>query len=130
MAPNSSMLPHPSVLIVEDDSIIAWHLKTMVERAGYSVCATAATEEGAVAAAEQHRPAVVLMDVRLARGGDGVRAAEAIRQQQQSAIIFCTAHAQDPSFRERAALFERALVLAKPVHEDLLKQAIEQAVGG
>lgn len=121
---------HPSVLIVEDDSIIAWHLRTMVERAGYSVCATAATEDGAVAAAEEHRPAVVLMDVRLARGGDGVRAAEAIRASQEAAIIFCTAHAQDPSFRERAASFTRSLILAKPVHEDLLKDAIERVVGG
>jgi CheY-like chemotaxis protein len=120
---------NPSVLIVEDDSIIAWHLQTMVERAGYSVCATAATEDGAITAAEQYSPAVVLMDVRLARGGDGVRAAEGIRASRQAAIIFCTAHAQDPSFQARAAAIARALVLAKPVHEDLLKQAIDQVLG-
>jgi CheY-like chemotaxis protein len=122
------MATNPSVLIVEDDSIIAWHLQSMVERAGYSVCATAATEDGAIIAAEQHRPAVVLMDVRLAQGGDGVRAAEAIRASLEAAIIFCTAHALDPSFQARAAALERALVLAKPVHEDLLKRAIKQAV--
>ena len=116
-----------SVLIVEDDSIIAWHLKSMAQRLGYEVCAVAATEEAAVQAAASHRPKAILMDVRLAQGGDGVRAAQAIRAAQDTVIIFCTAHAHDPSFAERVASMGAA-VLDKPVQEAALADALGPAL--
>lgn len=125
-----SLAGSTSVLIVEDDSIIAWHLRSMVERLGFAVCAAVATEQAAVDAAQQHEPAVVLMDVRLAAGGDGVRAAEAIYAARPVPIIFCTAHAQDPGFRSRAASLPTAAVLGKPIQERLLKEAIAQFLGG
>jgi CheY-like chemotaxis protein len=117
-----------SILIVEDDSIIAWHLRAMVTSMGYDVCATVATQDGAVAAAAAYRPAAILMDVRLAAGGDGVKAAEDVRAVQDTAIIFCTAHAQDPSFKGRIAKFD-APVLDKPVEELALADALRKALG-
>ena len=119
--------PNISVLIVEDDSIIAWHLKAMVTRLGYYVCATVATQDGAVAAAAEHRPAAILMDVRLAQGGDGVKAAESVRAGQEIPIIFCTAHAKDPSFQARIAIFN-APVLDKPVQEEVLADVLRKVV--
>jgi len=112
------------VLVVEDDAIIAWHLKSMVSRLGHDVCSTVGTENGAVATAMEQTPDVILMDVRLAGGGDGVRAARAIRAVRQVPIIFCTAHADDPAFLDRVSAFEASAVLGKPVREDLLKDAI------
>jgi CheY-like chemotaxis protein len=117
-----------SILIVEDDSIIAWHLTAMVTRLGYEVCGTAATQEGAVAAAATHRPSAILMDVRLAAGGDGVEAAESVRVAQQTPIIFCTAHARDPSFQARVAMFG-APILDKPVEERALADALRKVLG-
>lgn len=121
--------PPISVLIVEDDSIIAWHLKSIVQRRGLAVCATVATEEAAIAAARQHEPSVVLMDVRLAAGGDGVRAAEVIRADRDVPVIFCTAHAQDPGFRARTAAIGSSSVLGKPIQEELLMSAITDLLG-
>jgi CheY-like chemotaxis protein len=115
----------PSVLIVEDDSIIAWHLASMVRRLGYTVCATAVTEDTALAAARTHAPDIVLMDVRLASLDDGVRAAEAIRAERDVPIVFCTAHADEPSFEARIAAFEHSAVLGKPVNERQLKAALD-----
>jgi two-component system, response regulator PdtaR len=120
---------NPSILIVEDDSIIAWHLESMVSRLGFNVCALVASEEEAVSAAAKHRPTLVLMDVRLARGGDGVRAMEAIRSDLPVPVIFCTAHADDAGFRDRTATLDRSAVLSKPVREDLLKSAIGDLIG-
>jgi CheY-like chemotaxis protein len=114
-----------SVLIVEDDSIIAWHLSSMVRRLGYTVCATAVTEDAALAAARAHAPDIVLMDVRLASLDDGVRAAEAIRAELDVPIVFCTAHADEPSFQSRIATFGRSSVLGKPVAERQLKAALD-----
>ncbi|HTR84570.1 MAG TPA: response regulator [Reyranella sp.] len=118
-----------SVLIVEDEAIIAWHLQAMASRLGYVVCATVATEDAAVAAAAEHRPDIVLMDVRLAASGDGVRAAERIRREGRPPIVFCTAHADDQAFRARTASMEHSAVLGKPVREDLLKEAIDRLLG-
>lgn len=125
-----SLAASTSVLIVEDDSIIAWHLRSMVERLGFAVCATVATEQAAVDAARQHEPAFVLMDVRLAGGGDGVRAAEAICAARAVPVIFCTAHAHDLDFfRSRVAPLAMAAVLGKPIQERLLKETITGLLG-
>ncbi|MCX7362427.1 MAG: response regulator [Alphaproteobacteria bacterium] len=124
-----SLAASTSVLIVEDDSIIAWHLRSMVERLGFAVCATVATEQAAVDAAREHEPAIVLMDVRLAAGGDGVRAAEAICAVRAVPVIFCTAHAHDPDFRSRVAPLATAAVLGKPIQERLLKETITGLLG-
>ena len=118
-----------SILIVEDDSMIAWHLESMVSRLGFDVCALVAGEEEAVSAAAKHRPTLVLMDVRLARGGDGVRAVESIRSNLPVPVIFCTAHADDAGFRSRTASLGMSAVLSKPVREDLLKNAIGDLIG-
>ncbi len=77
----------------------------------------------------KHRPTRVLMDVRLARGGDGVRAMDTIRSDLPVPVIFCTAHAGDAGFRDRTATLERSAVLSKPVREDLLKSAIGDLIG-
>lgn len=124
-----SLAGSTSVLIVEDDSIIAWHLRSMVERLGFAVCATVATEQAAVDAAQQHEPAIILMDVRLAAGGDGVRAAQAIRAARPVPVVFCTAHAHDPDFRSRVAPLAGAAVLGKPIQERLLKETIADLLG-
>jgi len=119
-----------SVLIAEDDSVIAWHLESMVKRFGYSVCATVSTERAAIDEAARLRPDLILMDVRLADGGDGVRAAQTIRVGLRAAIVFCTAHADDPVLRERTAAFDLAAVLGKPVWEKDLKRVIASVTGG
>lgn len=124
-----SLAASTSVLIVEDDSIIAWHLRSMVERLGFAVCATVATEQAAVDAAHEHEPTIILMDVRLAAGGDGVKAAEAIHAARAVPVIFCTAHAQDPDFRKRVASMATAAVLGKPIQERLLKETIASLLG-
>lgn len=124
-----SLAGSTSILIVEDDSIIAWHLRSMVERLGFAVCATVATEQAAVDAAQQHEPAIVLMDVRLAAGGDGVRAAQAICAARPVPVVFCTAHAHDPDFRSRVASMAGAAVLGKPIQERLLKETVVGLLG-
>lgn len=60
------------ILIVEDDSQLATTLKYLVEdNPRYSVVAIADDLDGAVAAAEQHRPQLALVDLHLARGSTG-----------------------------------------------------------
>src|SRR5690349_4200854 len=60
------------ILIVEDDSQLAVTLKYLVEdNPRYRVVAMAEDAEGAISAAEQHEPDLVLLDLHLAHGSTG-----------------------------------------------------------
>ena len=60
------------ILIVEDDSQLAITLKYLVEdNPRYRVVAMAEDAEGAIAAAENHQPDLVLLDLHLAHGSTG-----------------------------------------------------------
>jgi response regulator of citrate/malate metabolism len=63
-------------LVVEDDSQLAETVKYLVEdNPRYRVVAIAEDAEGAIAAAEEHEPDLVLLDLHLARGTTGFSAA-------------------------------------------------------
>jgi CheY-like chemotaxis protein len=114
-----------SILVVEDEALIAWHLENQLTRLGHRVCSIAATEAEAIAAEEQHRPDLVLMDLRLAAGGSGLIAAEAIRRRRLVPILFCTAHTGDPEFLTRVKAMPHSAVVGKPVDEAAIKKASE-----
>jgi DNA-binding response OmpR family regulator len=60
------------ILVVEDDSQLAVTLKYLVEdNPRYRVVASAEDAEGAISAAEEHDPDLVLLDLQLARGTTG-----------------------------------------------------------
>jgi DNA-binding NarL/FixJ family response regulator len=71
------------VLVVDDDFIIVMGLTEQVEEMGLTVCGSASTAERAIELAELHRPALVLMDMRLDGAKDGVDAALVIHETAQ-----------------------------------------------
>src|SRR3712207_1450175 len=87
------------VLIIEDELIIAWQLSEAIQEIGHEVCGMAADATEAVALAAQLLPDLVLIDVHLRRGTDGVAAAAAIRAERRAPVVFCTAFAEAPSTR-------------------------------
>ena len=101
------------VLIVEDEAITALDLATELRGLGYDVCGIVDTAEDAVTVAAQERPQVVLMDVRLADGGDGIEAAREVGLRQDAAIIFLTAHSDEATLA-RALVVSPAGYLIKP----------------
>ena len=115
------------VLIVEDEAITALDLATELRGLGYDVCGIVDTVEDAVTAAAQERPQVVLMDVRLADGGDGIEAAREVGLRQDAAIIFLTAHSDEATLA-RALVVSPAGYLIKPFRARELKVAIDVAL--
>ena len=65
------------VLIVEDEAMIAMMLAEVLRELGHEICATEATEAGAVAAAARHHPDLMIVDECL-RQGSGISAVEEI----------------------------------------------------
>jgi DNA-binding NarL/FixJ family response regulator len=114
------------VLVVEDEFLIAQGICMQVEDIGLPVCGTAATADDAVAAALEHRPMIVLMDVRLQGLGDGVDAALAIHEHVGSKVIFVTG-SREPATLDRIGMDHPAGVLFKPVSDRQLRTAIEAA---
>ena len=70
------------ILIVEDDSQLAITLKYLVEdNPRYRVIATAEDADGAISAAEEHDPDLVLLDLHLAHGSTGFSVAARLTEQ-------------------------------------------------
>jgi DNA-binding NarL/FixJ family response regulator len=101
------------VLIVEDDYLIAMQSEEALTSAGFDVSGPAATAEEAVAMAIHDRPALVVMDIRLASKRDGIDAAREIFETLGIRCIFATAH-DDSETRQRAAPYAPFGWLSKP----------------
>ncbi len=80
----------PSILIVEDETIISAGLKMMLEDCDYEVM-TALTGEEAVELAEKETPDLIIMDILLAEELDGLKAASIIQEKSKTALIYLTA---------------------------------------
>ena len=117
----------PRLLIVEDETIVALDLRMRVEALGYQVVALAHTGARAVELAEQHLPDLVLMDVHLGEGMDGIEAATLIRDRLHAPVVFITAYA-DPETLERARRATPYGYLVKPFEELALRSTLEMAL--
>jgi CheY-like chemotaxis protein len=106
----------PKILIVEDELLIAQDIVEIVERAGHNTTPTAKTAMDAVRLATLHQPDIVLMDINLGSGSDGVEAAMYITQELLLPIIFLTSQT-DVDTLERAKHAQPYGYLSKPVRE-------------
>jgi DNA-binding NarL/FixJ family response regulator len=116
-----------AVLIVEDEHLIAMGLSAQIEDMGLSVCGTADTADGAVAQANIHRPAIVLMDMRLRGERDGVDAALAIHASLGSKVIFITGSREQKTI-DRIGQDHAFAVLFKPVSDRQLHATVNDAI--
>lgn len=121
------MLHQDRVLIVDDEFIIAQTLSLYVEDLGLEVCGTAASADEAVILAVDHRPFIVLMDMRLQGDRDGVDAAREIHDRVGSKVIFITG-SREPATLARIEGDHPAAVLFKPIAESQLVSAIRQVL--
>lgn len=117
----------PSLLIVEDEAIVAEDLANKVRQLGYAVAGTTMTGEEAVELVRRLRPSLVLMDIRLAGAMDGIAAAKAIHREYNLPVLFLTAHS-DADTITRARQAEAFGYILKPFNERDLRIQIEMAL--
>ncbi len=89
-----------SILVVEDERVVALDLRMSLESLGHRVVALAANGADAIRLAAQHRPDLVLMDIHLEGAMRGTEAARQIREAQRTPVIFLTAFASDDTLTE------------------------------
>ena len=85
-------MKNTTVLIVEDESIVAADLAGKLGQLGYEVIGTAERGEEAIELACRLKPEVVLMDIRLKGAMDGIETAESILEHHCAPVIYLTAH--------------------------------------
>lgn len=115
-----------SILIVEDERIIAKDMAENLTELGYNIVGSAATGLEAVDLALQFKPEIILMDINLIGEMDGIEAAAVISEKMDAAIIYLTAYA-DSTTLERAKLTTPYGYLIKPFEERELQTSIEMA---
>jgi two-component system cell cycle sensor histidine kinase/response regulator CckA len=115
------------VMIVEDESIVAKDIESMLKRVGYDVPAVVASGEKAIEKVTETSPDLVLMDIMLKGDMDGVEAAEQIRSQFHIPVIYVTAFADDSTL-QRAKITEPYGYLLKPFQDRELHTTIEMAL--
>ena len=125
----SKALGSLKVLIVEDESVIAWALQSLVEDLGHEVVDVASSGEVAIAAAVKHQPELILMDIHLGRGLDGIEAAERIQASGAVTVIFVSAYGDAATKARINDCVPGAPLLTKPVSVQAIQRAIDAAFG-
>lgn len=114
------------VLVAEDESLIRMDLIEMLGEAGYEVVAEAGDGAAAVTLAEEKRPDLVVMDVKMPVL-DGISAAKRIVEQRIAPVLILTAFSQR-DLVERARAAGAMAYLVKPFTKADLVPAIEMAL--
>ena len=115
------------ILVVEDESIIGLYLKSTLIQIGYDVASVVISGEQAIQQVETALPDLILMDINLPGGLDGIETAERIQAAYDLPIIYLTANSDDHLI-ERARVTEPFGYLIKPVHAKELHVTIEMAL--
>ncbi|MCF3933205.1 response regulator [Acuticoccus sp. M5D2P5] len=114
-----------SVLIIEDEPMIAMDLEALVEGLGHEVAGMARTHSEAMEAVRRRRPGLVLADIQLADGSSGLDAVNEILTSINVPVIFITAYPERLLTGERP---EPAFLITKPFETDTVKAVVSQAL--
>ena len=113
------------IFIVEDEMINALSLKKELQRAGFQVCGMAANSAAALAGVAEKRPDLVLMDINLGTGPNGIETTRLMLERQPLPVIFMTGYG-DREIRRHAEALAPLTILDKPLEISLLLELLEK----
>jgi PAS domain S-box-containing protein len=116
-----------SVLLVEDEGVVATHVQRSLQDAGYSVVGIASNLEETLDCVSAQRPDVALVDIRLRGKADGIQIAERLRAHNDVPVVYMTAHTDDDTL-QRAARTGAYGYVVKPFTIGEVKSALEVAL--
>lgn len=115
------------ILVVEDESVIAWALQSLLEDLGHVVVDVVSSGRAAIAAAADLQPELIFMDINLGPGPDGIKAAEQIRSASSATVIFVSAYGDAATHARVEDAVPGALLLTKPVSAQAIRGVIARA---
>jgi diguanylate cyclase (GGDEF)-like protein/PAS domain S-box-containing protein len=117
----------PTLLVVEDESVVAMDLDGQLHDMGYQVCGCVDNGRDAITRARADKPDLILMDIVLKGDMDGIAAASLIGSELHIPVLFLTAYSDDQTV-ERAAGTWPYGYLTKPFQNRELRAGIEVAL--
>jgi DNA-binding LytR/AlgR family response regulator len=115
------------ILIIEDDVLIANHIKTALEESGHHILGIVRSHAEVKLALERQMPELILIDIMLKHSAfDGIDIAKEISQNYMIPFVFLTASDETPTF-ERAKATNPAAYLLKPFRNQELVFQLELA---
>jgi two-component system, response regulator PdtaR len=115
---------HRRALIVEDETMIALSLEADMRALGFDMCDLATNGQQASRLAMSNRPDVVLMDVNLEGGREGIEVARWLRKMCEAPVVFVTGCTDGATVERIHQQVPGAPVLPKPVWSDRLADAV------
>ena len=116
-----------TILIVEDDAILAMALRGKISRLGYNVVGPFAFGEEAIAFLPGRQVDLVLMDIELAGDMNGITTAEILLGMSDIPVVFLTAYSQN-GLLEQAKTVSPYGYLVKPVSDQALAATVEMSL--
>lgn len=114
------------ILVVEDESIVAFNLQQRLEQMGYDVPAVAVSGEESIEMVSRLMPDLVLMDIHIQGDMDGIEVASRLQETHSVPVIYLTAYSEDSTL-ERARKTRPYGYLLKPFSERELHATIQMA---
>jgi DNA-binding response OmpR family regulator len=115
-------------LIVEDESLFAISLAVDMQALGFATCDIAANAQDAFLKVMEDQPDIVLMDVNLEGGHEGIEAARWLREVCDIPVVFITANTDRDTVARIHEQVPGAPVIAKTLYRDRLAKEVKEAV--
>ncbi|MFC5067679.1 response regulator [Flaviflagellibacter deserti] len=90
--------PKMRILIVEDEFIVGLHLESILERLGHDIIGVVADEAEALYLVFSEQPDLIITDIHLAGGGNGLRVAQEAREKYGAQTVVITGHRDGGTF--------------------------------
>lgn len=120
-------MAHAKILIVDDEMVVAEAIRRQLRSLGYLVVGVVATGTEAVQLAGEHRPDLILMDIKLKGPMDGIEAAGTIQSRYAIPVIYLTAFSDEETL-DRARTTLPLAYLIKPFVSSDLRATVELAL--
>lgn len=125
---NAPALPlETSILIVEDEVLIAWSLHDMLVEMGFVDVRVARDGDEAVELAGVCHPGMLICDVNLGAGDDGVATAIRLRSMAWVPVLFVTGYAGDDIRSRIDQMIGAAPLMRKPIQPRPLARCLSEA---
>jgi len=118
-----------TILLVEDDDIIAKVIGWRLEKLGYSLCGRATSCTEAMELLGQKVPDLILMDINIKGEKNGIETTKMIKKRIHIPVVYLTSHSDDDTLARAKETYPDGFI-TKPFNDNDLKVAIELALAG
>ena len=118
------------ILIVEDEALVALGVSGLIEDMGHQVCGVARSVAEALALSRAWEPDLVLMDVNLQEGGNGIDAAHQLRGFDRPPVVLFLTSYVDSDTRRRMEATAPFGIVQKPFQDAHLQRTVTEALTG